>query len=133
MPIDYSKYPLNWKTEIVPRILKRADNKCETCGLENKQEVYSIRIYLRIKGSGKYGYRNIWVRNKQDALKIEPLGLMKKVKVILTIAHLDHDEENWDVQDDRLQAMCQKCHLDYDAEEKYRRIVNNNPVGDFNR
>lgn len=23
MPIDYSKYPPNWKTEIVPRILNR--------------------------------------------------------------------------------------------------------------
>lgn len=35
-------------------------------------------------------------------------------RVVLTIAHLDHDPDNWDVQDDRLMAMCQKCHLNYD-------------------
>ena len=35
MAIAYKKYPSNWKTEIRPRILKRADNKCEICGVEN--------------------------------------------------------------------------------------------------
>lgn len=35
-------------------------------------------------------------------------------KVILTIAHLDHDKENHEVDDDRLAALCQKCHLRYD-------------------
>lgn len=35
-------------------------------------------------------------------------------KIVLTIAHLDHDHENWDVTDDRLQALCQACHLALD-------------------
>lgn len=35
MPCDYKKYPKNWLTEIRPRILKRAGNKCEGCGAEN--------------------------------------------------------------------------------------------------
>lgn len=39
MPIDYKKYPANWKTEIRPRILERAQNRCELCGVEN----YTIR------------------------------------------------------------------------------------------
>lgn len=43
------------------------------------------------------------------------------VKVVLTIAHLDHDENNWDVPYDRLRALCQRCHLRYDAPEKKRR------------
>ena len=34
--------------------------------------------------------------------------------VILTTAHLDHDPENWDVDDSRLAALCQRCHLGYD-------------------
>ena len=84
MPIDYKKYPPNWKTEIRPYILNRANNKCEFCGVEN----YSIR---------------------------------DGVKIILTIAHLDHDEENWNVSMDRLAALCQKCHLRYDAEDKKKR------------
>ena len=33
-------------------------------------------------------------------------------KVILTVAHLDHNPENCD--DDNLKAMCQRCHLRYD-------------------
>lgn len=34
-------------------------------------------------------------------------------KVILTVAHLDHQPEN--CGDDNLKAMCQRCHLKYDA------------------
>lgn len=85
MPIDYKKYPPNWKTKIRPAILARANNRCERCGVEN----YSTRT--------------------------------DGVKVVLTVAHLDHDEENWNVSHDRLQAMCQRCHLRYDAAEKKRR------------
>ena len=33
--------------------------------------------------------------------------------VVLTVAHLDHDPPN--CADDNLEAMCQRCHLRYDA------------------
>jgi len=33
--------------------------------------------------------------------------------VVLTVAHLDHAPEN--CADDNLMAMCQRCHLTYDA------------------
>jgi hypothetical protein len=36
-------------------------------------------------------------------------------KVVLTVAHLDHTPEN--CEPDNLLAMCQRCHLAYDAEE----------------
>lgn len=78
MPIDYSKYPPNWKTEIRPAVLARAENRCEHCGVDN----YSINA--------------------------------RGTKVVLTIAHLDHDSSNHDVQLDRLAALCQACHLKYD-------------------
>lgn len=87
MPCDYNKYPPGWKTEIRPRILKRASNRCEFCLAENYQP-------HPITGS----------------------------KVILTIAHLDHDPENWDVKDERLKALCQKCHLQYDRKNNDRKI-----------
>lgn len=122
MPIDYSKYPSVWKKEIVPRILKRAGNKCELCGLENKSTVWAVNIYLRLQ-NGRYGYRRIWVRDIRDAEKIEHLGYghIKPIRVVLTVAHLDHDETNHNIKDERLKAMCQYCHLNYDAKEKYRR------------
>lgn len=34
MPCDYSKYPADWK-EIRAKILARAGQKCEQCGVEN--------------------------------------------------------------------------------------------------
>lgn len=34
-PENKKRYPPNWKTEIRPMILKRADNRCEFCGIEN--------------------------------------------------------------------------------------------------
>ena len=125
MPIDYDKYPKNWKSEIVPRILERADHKCEVCGIENKKYVYTINVYLKLPINDRYGYRKIWFRNELDAIKVEHLshGPVKKVFIILTIAHLDHDEESAGVKDERLKAMCQYCHLNYDSKEKFRRAV----------
>jgi 5-methylcytosine-specific restriction endonuclease McrA len=34
-------------------------------------------------------------------------------KVVLTCAHLDHDPQN--CTDENLKALCQRCHLTYDA------------------
>lgn len=84
MPIDYKRYPPDWKQRRA-RILARAGNCCERCGVAN----YSNRA---------------------------------GVKIVLTIAHLDHDETNWGVSDERLQALCQRCHIRYDAPEKARRL-----------
>lgn len=41
-------------------------------------------------------------------------GKVGKIKIVLTIAHLDHDPENWKVSLKRLRALCQKCHIRYD-------------------
>lgn len=104
MPINYKKYPTNWKTEIRPAILKRAKDCCEFCGVEN----YSI------------GYRdshNIWYEIEQSfvgdmqAQDAKEMGY-KIIKIVLTVAHLDHDVTNNDPSN--LKALCQKCHLNYD-------------------
>ena len=34
-PENKNRYPKNWKSEIRPMILKRANNCCEFCGVEN--------------------------------------------------------------------------------------------------
>lgn len=125
MPIDYSKYPPNWLSEIRPRIMKRAGNKCEFCGLKHGQTVFRIKAW--IKKAGKYSYKSIWFSSKNDAereLKVMTSSdEVKPVKVVLTVAHLDHDEENHEVKDERLAALCQICHLRYDAKEKYQRSL----------
>ena len=45
MTCNYKYYPANWHTEIRPRILKRADNKCEICGVEN----YAVGYWIEDK------------------------------------------------------------------------------------
>lgn len=106
MPIDYKKYPKNWLSEMRPRILERAKNKCECCGLKN-----GITVFSFIE-DGKRVWKEIISQFDYDIFQ------PKEVKVVLTIAHLDHDETNVNITDDRLKAMCQLCHLRYDAEEK---------------
>ena len=89
MPCDYSKYPANWKTEIRPRILERSKGED---GIEKCE----------------------WcgVRNRQVLQRVESKRI-REVLVILTIAHLNHDTT--DNRDENLAALCQKCHLTYDA------------------
>ena len=112
MPIDYKRYPPDWKQRR-ERVLEREEHKCKFCGIPN----YSI------------GYRD-----NKDTWNEIPEGHVgeseaefakadgyKIIKIILTIAHLDHDEENWEVKDERLAALCQRCHLRYDIPEKLRR------------
>lgn len=100
MPINYSKYPPNLKTEIRPRILARANNCCEVagCGLRNG-DPHPERMQT----------------------------------ISIAIAHLDHDPENWAVTDDRLMAMCQEHHLQYDRlnnayKRKYGKNASQNQI-----
>jgi len=121
MPIDYKNYPPNWLSEIRPRIMKRANNQCELCGLAHGKEVYAIKLDVRNE-QGRYNKRSLWFSRKGDAVRESGhTDRVKPVKVVLTIAHLDHDETNHDVKDDRLSALCQLCHLRYDAKEKFKR------------
>lgn len=105
MPIDYANYPLDWLTAIRPRILQRADNKCEHCGLEN----------------GIVGYRdlagNFW-RFPSDPPPSGWIAALRLTKIVLTIAHLDHNIQH--NTDDNLAALCQRCHLIHDAKHHAR-------------
>jgi hypothetical protein len=124
VPIDYKKYPPNWLSEIRPRILKRANYTCEGqgCDFQHLEEVWAVRY----RGKTTGWFRDFEVANSHpktiEGSARKTIPNPKKIKVILTIAHLDHDETNHAVTDDRLAALCQLCHLRYDAKEKYRRI-----------
>ena len=131
MPCNYKNYPPNWFTEIRPRILERAKNCCEQCGVPNYEiilrgELNGIKVFQTDNGkifdaeNGKQIGENYFGEvNKKPKSKL--------TKVILTIAHLDHDKENFEIQDDRLKALCQRCHLSLDKEyhaEKRRETIN---------
>ncbi len=126
MPCDYSKYPPNWFTEIVPRILKRAKYRCENCGVPRYSvgervdgEFYPTcgNITHDAAGNGELSYKEA----KELVEHCNEWCDDKLIIIVLTIAHLDHDETNWNVKDERLAALCQQCHLRYDAPEKAKR------------
>jgi len=119
MPIkDWSKYPPNWKTEIRPAILQRAENKCEFCNVENglvieRGYLNDIEVYQDcIKNEGA-----IYRADNSEYITSDYLGSIDKpsgklITVVLTIAHLDHDTNNNKYSN--LKALCQKCHNRHD-------------------
>lgn len=112
MPCDYSKYPANWFTEIRPRILARADNRCERCGLENHAYV--------VRGEGA----SILFSSKEKCDVLLALTIangLKCTKIVLTIAHVGETKhDKMDCRDEVLLALCQRCHLLEDMDEHKR-------------
>jgi hypothetical protein len=101
MPIDYRQYPQNWKTEIRPAILERDGHCCKFCGVANYAAGYRDRLGQFIELSPM----------ESEARSEDGLN---QIVIVLTIAHLDHDINNNDYSN--LAALCQRCHLRYDAE-----------------
>ena len=90
MPIDYSRYAGNWHEFSKQIRFERAQNKCEWCGAENHKPH---------PDTGSF--------------------------VVLTVAHLDArgdvcecEKETGEkcANPDHVKALCQRCHLTYDAE-----------------
>lgn len=115
MPIDYKNYPANWKTEIRPAILLRAGNICESCKVPNG------KVILRGEWGGVECYQDddgtIYNANTSEIIGDDYVGEVhptnKFIKVVLTIAHVDHDITN--NEPDNLKAWCQRCHNRHDV------------------
>ena len=92
MPIRSSqrhRYPANWR-DISLSIRARSLGRCECqgeCGLHHGRRCEE-----------RQGQPAQWAKGR----------------VVLTVAHLDHQPENCDHAN--LKAMCQRCHLRYDAD-----------------
>lgn len=126
-PENKDRYPANWKSEIRPRILERAGNRCETCGIRNYQWVIRDQ-------SGKI----IWEGAEpakadqlttEEVLHLTTSGARMKyrvgfgydyysVRIVLTIAHISEVVE--DCSDGNLIAECQLCHNRRDAKMRAR-------------
>ena len=110
-PENRQRYPADWRA-ISARIRERADNRCEQCQAPNA-EVIARGVDHH---AGTYMLPDGEVR---DAVTGAVLGRARGseyparyVRVVLTVAHLDHVPEHCD--DDNLRALCQRCHLAYD-------------------
>ena len=117
MPIrdeNKARYPADWKA-ISKRVREQAGHRCETCGVKNGEEIIRLQ-------SEDYAFEPIFVLRTGDTYSAEDgrhLGWHhapdlpgKWVKVVLTVAHLDHTPEN--CADSNLRALCQRCHNIYD-------------------
>ena len=59
----------------------------------------------------------MWRGSDGDLISEDPNpDEMKDIKVVLTVAHLNHTPE--DNRRENLRALCQACHLAYDAPHK---------------
>lgn len=108
MPIDYDKYPPDWKTRIVPAVRERSGGRCEgdaVTGYDGPGERCNAPNGARI-------IRNPLGPGEWREQKVNEVG----VQVVLTVAHLDRDPENHGVELDRLRDLCQRCHLRYDKD-----------------
>ena len=102
-PENKARYPKDWKA-IRASVLKRAEDKCEKCGVKN------------------HAWRNntigIFTMDPMLAESWELVDRDSVTYIVLTIAHLDHTPENCSL--DNLRAWCQKCHLAYDHKHHQR-------------
>ena len=115
MPIkteNRARYPADWPA-VRERILRRALWRCEWPGCNAlhrdigwwREDGKFIPMGRALRDAGaKAGHR----------IDCACGGQIKLIKIVLTIAHLDHTPEN--CADDNLRAWCQRHHLAYDAE-----------------
>lgn len=130
-PENRSRYPDNWK-EISAQVREEAGQRCEWCGVENGAIV--------LRGSDNQGGASLPAWRYADASVYdhtynactgEPIpganwdtfdpNTSGPSKVVLTVAHLDHQPEN--CARDNLRALCQRCHNAYDAPMRRRGIA----------
>lgn len=92
MPVDWSRYPANWKA-IVAQVRERSGDRCECRGECGRAECYEEPC---------------------KAANGRPHPVTGS-RVVLTTAHLDHDAGNGDVLN--LRHLCQRCHLYLDRSQ----------------
>lgn len=108
MPIDYRNYPPDWKQRRA-RILERAGHRCEHCRVKNYSLVDPDTRRVEVETSS------------YQAAKELKADYNWCIIIILAVAHLDQDEWNHNVTDDRLAALCQKCHFAHDRIDNQKR------------
>ena len=92
-------YPVNWKDEIRPDILKRDSWKCQQCNLKHRS-----RGYYNKQGQFIEADAFIEAFAKKHGFKVQTIHLQ--------IAHIDQNPGNCDYSN--LKALCPRCHLNFD-------------------
>ena len=98
-----------------PYVLNRSKHRCEFCKVKitlkdigiSKNKFYSVEYVMELFERTGYDFFD-------DELKhyLQKDQTVRTPKVILTIAHIDHDVNNNEYSN--LKALCQRCHLHHD-------------------
>jgi hypothetical protein len=111
MPCDMSRYPADWKQRR-ERILARAGNCCEECGVGNSA------VGWRDEDTGEFR-ESSYPKGSWSAYTPKELKEAGLFRIVLTIAHTIPDGP-LDCPDEHLKALCQKCHNALDAPMRAR-------------
>lgn len=108
-PENKLRYPKEWP-QISKAIRDRSGQRCEKCRAPNGV------IVARSSGSYMLPEGETFDAETGEFLGISrgsEYDIKSLVRIVLTVAHLDHQPENCDP--DNLRAWCQRCHNVYDA------------------
>lgn len=122
MPIrleNKARYPADWP-QISQRIRERANWRCEECGVRNGElggrapsgnwhRASPLGCNGQLPAVGQYAWCDGY-----------SLSQLRIIRIVLTVAHLDHTPEN--CEPGNLRAWCQRCHNRYDIAERRRGI-----------
>jgi hypothetical protein len=115
-PENKARYPENWH-EISLAIRARAGNRCEDCAVPNHElgGRDSRGRWYKAAPKGTNGLGLDWPVPGESSwcYRGEDWQLLRIVRIVLTVAHLDHQPEN--CAPENLKAWCQRCHNIYDA------------------
>ena len=120
-PENKALYPGNWK-EIRRAMLERAGNQCEWYGIAGASEPVPADEAAEWERCDAYhhahGYwdSEVFVSLSPIEVKQRAYSPYKLVRIVLTIAHMDHDPTNNDPAN--LKALCQRHHNRYDASHR---------------
>lgn len=112
-------YGREWREVTRPRILKRAGNRCEQCGVPNNTDVtraagWWVEWIVDWHKGAKFHWRDDHGAIRKSSEVADVLDAPTRlVRIVLTIAHMNHTPG--DDRDENLKALCQYHHLHYDA------------------
>ena len=108
MPMRRELYPPDWES-ISRRVRDEAGNRCEWCGVANgargARDQRKGEWFDEDDSDGMNSSEGEWLFG----------GYPKIIRIVLTVAHIDHDQTNGTRQN--LAALCQRCHLNHDREQ----------------
>jgi hypothetical protein len=119
MPIrasEKARYPKDWPA-LSRAARERARWRCEFCGVENGAlggRPPDGRWFDALP-TGTQGLDYAWPKpgDVWSCVRHGEVLALRIVRIVLTVAHLDHTPEN--CAPENLRALCQRCHLRYDA------------------